>query len=83
VNTIYLDHALSTLREQGYPVRDVDAARLSVYQHAHLNVHGHYSFVLPDLAGGRRPLRKPDEAPHAWRADAARRTWSLIANEGR
>jgi hypothetical protein len=23
-----------------------------------------YSFVLPDLAGGRRPLRNPDEAPH-------------------
>ena len=29
-NTIYLDHALATLREQGYPVRDADAARLSV-----------------------------------------------------
>lgn len=64
-NTIYLDHALAALRKQGYPVRDVDAARLSVYQHAHLNVHGHYSFVLPDLAGGRRPLRNPDVAPHA------------------
>jgi TnpA family transposase len=64
-NTIYLDHALVTLREQGYPVRDVDAARLSVYQHAHLNVHGNYSFVLPDLRGGRRPLRNPDEAPLA------------------
>jgi hypothetical protein len=64
-NTIYLDHALDPLREQGYPVRDADAARLSVYQHAHLNVHGHYSFVLPDLAGGRRPLRNPDEVPPA------------------
>ncbi len=61
-NTIYLDHAVTTLREQGYQVRDVDVTRLSVYQHAHLNVHGHYSFVLPDLAGGRRPLRNPDEA---------------------
>ncbi|WP_405432838.1 Tn3 family transposase [Micromonospora sp. NBC_00617] len=60
-NTLYLDHALDTLRTQGYPVRDVDAARLSVYQHAHLNVHGHYSFVLPDLAGGRRPLRNPGQ----------------------
>ncbi|WP_243640189.1 transposase [Micromonospora sp. MW-13] len=63
-NTSYLDHALATLREQGYPVRDADAARLSVYQHSHLNVHGHYSFLLPDLAGGLRPLRNPDEAPH-------------------
>ncbi|GAA0382808.1 Tn3 family transposase [Micromonospora fiedleri] len=60
-NTLYLDHAMDTLRTQGYPVRDADAARLSVYQHAHLNVHGHYSFVLPDLAGGRRPLRNPDQ----------------------
>jgi hypothetical protein len=59
-NTIYLDHALAVLREQGRPVREADAARLSVYQHAHLNVHGHYSFVLPDLAGGRRPLRNPN-----------------------
>lgn len=55
---------MATLREQGYPVRDTDAARLSVYQYAHLNVHGHYSFVLPDLSGGRRPLRNPDEVAH-------------------
>jgi len=27
----------------------------------HLNVHGHYSFRLPDLAGTRRPLRDPDD----------------------
>jgi len=26
----------------------------------HLNVHGRYSFQLPDLAGARRPLRNPD-----------------------
>ena len=48
---------MDTLRSQGYPVRDADAARLSVYQSAHLNVHRRYSFVLPDLGGGRRPLR--------------------------
>ena len=40
-----------------------DAACLSVYQHAHLNVHGYYSFVysfvLPNLAGGRHSLRNP------------------------
>jgi TnpA family transposase len=59
-NTLYLDHALATLRAQGYPVLDADAARLSVYQWRHINVHGHYSFALPDLGGGRRPLRDPD-----------------------
>jgi hypothetical protein len=37
-----------------------DAARLSAYQHKHINVHGHYSFALPDLGGARRPLRDPD-----------------------
>jgi len=26
----------------------------------HLNVHGHYSFQLPDPAGTRRALRDPD-----------------------
>ncbi|MGH3191176.1 MAG: hypothetical protein ACRDOL_28815, partial [Streptosporangiaceae bacterium] len=25
----------------------------------HVNVHGHYSFTLPDLGGARRPLRDP------------------------
>ena len=59
-NTLYLDHALNTLRAQGYPVLDADAARLSAYQYRHINVHGHYSFTLPDLGGDRRPLREPD-----------------------
>jgi hypothetical protein len=26
----------------------------------HLNVHGHYSFQLPDLAGARRAMRDPE-----------------------
>jgi hypothetical protein len=25
----------------------------------HLNVHGRYTFALPELPGGRRPLRDP------------------------
>jgi hypothetical protein len=40
-------------------VTDADAARLSVYQYRHINVHGH-SFALPDLGGNHRPLRDPD-----------------------
>ncbi len=55
-----LHHALDALRGQDYPVLDPDAARLSAYQYKHINVHGHYSFALPDLGGGRRPLRDPD-----------------------
>jgi TnpA family transposase len=58
-NTVYLDAALAKLRADGYRVRDEDVARLSPYVRRHLNVHGHYSFLLPELAG-RRPLRDPD-----------------------
>ena len=39
---------------------DEDVARLSPFVREHLNVHGHYSFLLPDLGeGGIRPLRDP------------------------
>jgi Tn3 transposase DDE domain len=59
-NTVYLDAVLARLRDEGYPVRDEDVVRLSAYMRRHLNVHGHYSFRLPDLAGTRRALRDPD-----------------------
>lgn len=39
---------------------DADVIRLSPYMRRHLNVHGHYSFQLPDLGGARRELRDPD-----------------------
>ncbi|MBM0238550.1 hypothetical protein JNW88_17825 [Micromonospora sp. ATA32] len=52
-------HALGVLRGQGYLVLEADAARLSAYQYKHINVHGHYTFALPDLGGARRPLRDP------------------------
>jgi hypothetical protein len=55
-NTRYLDAAA------GYPVRDRDAARLSPFIGQHVNLHGRYSFYLPDLAGGLRALRDPDSA---------------------
>jgi len=61
-NTVYLDIALDRLRADGYPVREEDVARLSPYMRRHLNVHGHYPFHLPELAGGRRALRDPDTA---------------------
>ncbi|MCX4390050.1 hypothetical protein OG777_24425 [Micromonospora peucetia] len=35
--------------------------RLSPYISAHINVHSHYSFHLPDLGDQRRrPLRDPE-----------------------
>ena len=43
-NTRYIDAALQALREQGYPVADEDAARLSPLIDAHINVHGRYTF---------------------------------------
>jgi Tn3 transposase DDE domain len=58
-NTVYLDTAIKQLHAGGYPVMDADVARLSPYLRRHLNVHGHYSFQLPELGGGRRPLRHP------------------------
>jgi TnpA family transposase len=61
-NTVYLDRALAELRAEGYPVLDDDVARLSAYVRKHINVHGHYSFRLPDLGGTWRPLRDPDHA---------------------
>lgn len=60
-NSVYLDAAVAELRGQGYPVLEADLARLSPYLRGHLNVHGHYSFTLPEL-DGRRPLREPAAA---------------------
>lgn len=42
---------------------DEDVARLSPFVRQHLNVHGKYSFLLPDLVGGLRPLRDADADP--------------------
>jgi len=52
----YIDAALKALREQGYPVADEDAARLSPLIDSHLNVHGRYTFAEP-TGDALRPLR--------------------------
>ncbi len=62
-NTFYLNAALEQLHAEGYPVREADKARLWAYQRKHIEVHGHYSFYLPELGGQRRALREPDQ-PH-------------------
>ena len=59
-NTVYLDAALTALREQGYPIREEDEARLSPLRHAHLNCLGRYTFTTSAPAAGLRPFRDPD-----------------------
>jgi len=58
-NTRYMNAALDQLRAQGHPVLDADVARLSPLIRKHLNVHGRYSFLLPELPGDLRSLRDP------------------------
>jgi TnpA family transposase len=61
-NTTYLDHALTTLRRQDYPVHDADVVRLAPFHFEHLNFLGRYSFTpfTPPGSGRLRPLRDPD-----------------------
>ena len=64
-NTIYIDAALAQLRQEGYPVRDEDVARLSPFVHErHINLLGRYSFTVPEAVtrGELRPLRNPNDA---------------------
>ena len=66
-------HALELLLEIPDGARTSDLERLRrgptrvsgramPYVRRHLNVHGHYSFQLPDLVGTRRALRDPDSS---------------------
>lgn len=59
-HTRYMDAALDRLRSEGFDVRDEDVARLSPFVRHHVNMLGRYSFQLPDLPDGLRPLREPD-----------------------
>jgi TnpA family transposase len=60
-NTIYLEAALTQLREDGYPVLGGDVRRLSPLLHEHINMLGRYSFSMPDAVakGELRPFRSP------------------------
>ena len=54
-NTIYIDAALSQLRQEGFLVRDEDVARLSPFIHErHINLLGRYSFAVPRGSDPRR-----------------------------
>lgn len=50
--------ALDHLRQQSVDVRNEDEARLSPLIHGHINVLGHYSFILAEqvVNGQLRPL---------------------------
>lgn len=60
-NTLYMDATLAQLRQEGFPVRDEDVARLSPLIHDHINMLGRYSFAVPEavIRGELRPLRDP------------------------
>ncbi|MGO9793660.1 MAG: Tn3 family transposase, partial [Solirubrobacteraceae bacterium] len=60
-NTRYMNAALDQLRAEGRDVRDEDVARLSPFVRHHLNVHGKYSFLLPEILTGLRALRNPED----------------------
>nr|WP_146134777.1 Tn3 family transposase [Actinopolyspora mortivallis] len=59
------DAALTQLRDQGDPVREEDAARLSPLGHAHLNCLGRYTFTASAPNTGLRALRDPDATDDA------------------
>lgn len=56
-----MEAVLARLRQEGYPVRDEDAARLSPLIFEHINLLGRYSFTVSEavIRGELRPLRDP------------------------
>ncbi len=61
-NTRYMDRAVSHVRDTGKLVDDGDVERLSPLVREHIELHGRYSFDLPDVvrAGILRPLPQPE-----------------------
>lgn len=62
-NTIYIQASLDRLRQQGEDVKEEDEARLSPLGYKHVNMLGHYSFILAEqvMNGQLRPLKQPSE----------------------
>ncbi len=57
-NSRYMDRAVGHLRDLGQVVDDGDLERISPLIHAHIELHGRYSFNPPELIhrGELRPL---------------------------
>ena len=62
-NTIYMDAARNHLEQQSIVIKEEDEIRLSPLQHEHINVLGHYSFILSEVVvkGQLRPFNKPSD----------------------
>lgn len=62
-NTIYIQAALDHLRQQSYEIREEDESRISPLLNGHINMLGHYSFILSEdvLRGNLRPLNQLSE----------------------
>ena len=60
-NTRYMDRAINHVRDSGRMIHDPDIERLSPLVREHIELHGRYSFDLPDLVrdGVLRPLPEP------------------------
>ncbi len=61
-STRYLDRAVNHVRDRGQSIDDHDLERLSPLVREHIELHGRYSFSLPEavLSGELRPLpRRP------------------------
>jgi len=61
-NTRYLDRAVNHVRDRGKSIHDHELERLSPLVREHIELHGRYSFSLPEavLIGELRPLpRRP------------------------
>ena len=59
-NTLYMDAARNYLEHKSVLIREEDEARLSPLQYGHINVLGHYSFVLNEkvMQGELRPFNQ-------------------------
>jgi TnpA family transposase len=62
-NTIYMQASLDHLRQQSYEIMEDDEARLSPLPYGHVNILGHYSFILAEnvMRGELRPLNQLNE----------------------
>jgi hypothetical protein len=59
-NTTYMQAALNHIKQNSMNIKEEDEARLSPLLYGHINVLGHYSFILNDqvMKGRLRPLNK-------------------------
>jgi TnpA family transposase len=70
-NTVYAQDALDQLAREGHVITNVDMARLSPLQHAHINPRGRYDFTQAQPPSGRRPLHTPPGARRLTRSPTA------------